>query len=76
MDVITFRNLITLVVSGKLSMQLMDVVTAYLYRDLDIEIYMKVPYIDWFKYFQTLEHVLNSAEVFTLWFETIRKNVV
>ena len=43
MDVITFRYLISLVVSEKLDMQLMDVVTAYLYGDLDTEIYMKVP---------------------------------
>ncbi|KAM1332669.1 hypothetical protein ACFX2F_008810 [Malus domestica] len=43
MDVITFRYLITLVVFEKWSMQLMDVVTAYLYGDLDMEIYMKVP---------------------------------
>ncbi|KAM1628851.1 hypothetical protein ACFX2K_017216 [Malus domestica] len=40
-DVITFRYLISLVVSEKLDMQLMDVVTAYLYGDLDTEIYMK-----------------------------------
>jgi hypothetical protein len=43
MDVITFRYLISLVVSEGLEMQLMDVVTAYLYGDLDSEIYMKVP---------------------------------
>ena len=43
MDVITFRYLISLVVSKKLSMQLMDIVTAYLYGNLDTEIYMKVP---------------------------------
>ncbi|KAK9932128.1 hypothetical protein M0R45_019377 [Rubus argutus] len=43
MDVITFRYLISLVVSEKLNMQLMDVVTTYLYGDLDTEIYMKVP---------------------------------
>ena len=43
MDVITFRYLISLVVSEKLNIQLMDVVTAYLYGDLDTEIYMKVP---------------------------------
>ena len=42
MDVITFRYLINLVVSEKLSMQLMDVVIAYLYGDLDKKIYMKV----------------------------------
>ncbi|KAK9942694.1 hypothetical protein M0R45_008346 [Rubus argutus] len=41
MDVITFRYLISLVVFEKLNMQLMDVVTAYLYGDLDTEIYMK-----------------------------------
>ena len=43
MDVITFRYLISLLVSKKLDMQLMDVVTAYFYEDLDMEIYMKVP---------------------------------
>ena len=32
MDAITFRYLISLVVSEKLKMRLMDVVTAYLYR--------------------------------------------
>ena len=42
MDVITFRYLISLVASEKLDMQLVDVVTAYLYGDLDMEIYMKV----------------------------------
>ena len=41
MDVITFRYLVSLVVSEKLSMQLMDVVTAYLYGDLDAEMHMK-----------------------------------
>ncbi|KAM2015057.1 hypothetical protein ACFX16_045633 [Malus domestica] len=43
MDVITFCYLISLVVSKKLSIQLMDVVTMYLYKDLDTKIYMKVP---------------------------------
>ena len=43
MDVITFRSLINLVVSEKLDMRLMDVVTAYLYGELDTDIYMKVP---------------------------------
>ncbi|KAM1882388.1 hypothetical protein ACFX13_003885 [Malus domestica] len=43
MDVITFRYLISLVVSEKLNMQLIDVVTVYLYGDLDTKIYMKVP---------------------------------
>ena len=43
MDVITFSYLVSLVVSEKLDMQLMDVVTTYFYGDLDSEIYMKVP---------------------------------
>ena len=45
MDVISFHYLISLVVFEKLSMQLMDVVTAYLYGDLDTKIYMNVPKI-------------------------------
>src|SRR5688500_6911953 len=40
---ITFRYLISLAVQNHLSLQLMDVVTAYLYGSLDSEIYMKVP---------------------------------
>ena len=43
MDAITFRYLISLVVSKKLEMHLMDVVTAYLYGLLDSDIYMKIP---------------------------------
>ena len=42
MDAITFRYLISLTVSDKLDMRLMDVVTAYLYGDLDTDIYMKI----------------------------------
>lgn len=42
-DVITCHYLISLVVSKRPSIQLMDVVSMYLYRDLDTEIYMKVP---------------------------------
>jgi len=41
MDVITFLYFISLVVSGKLNMQFMDVVTTYFYGDLNTEIYMK-----------------------------------
>ena len=41
MDAITFRYLISLAVFEKLDMRLMDVVTAYLYGDLDTDIYMK-----------------------------------
>ncbi|CAL2260333.1 unnamed protein product [Prunus armeniaca] len=43
MDAITFRYLISLAVSEKFDMRLMDVVTAYLYGELDANIYMKVP---------------------------------
>jgi len=43
MSGITFRYLISLAVQNHLSMQLMDVVTAYLYGSLDSDIYMKVP---------------------------------
>ena len=39
----TFRYLISLAVKMNLSIQLMDVVTAYLYGSLDSDIYMKVP---------------------------------
>ena len=42
MDVITLCYLVSLIVSEVLEMQLMDVVTAYVYGDLDSEIYMKV----------------------------------
>jgi hypothetical protein len=43
MSGITFRYLISMVAGLNLEMQLMDVVTAYLYGELDTEIYMKVP---------------------------------
>ncbi|GKB41205.1 retrovirus-related pol polyprotein from transposon TNT 1-94 [Tanacetum coccineum] len=43
MDAITFRYLISLAVSENLDMRLMDVVTAYLYRSLNSDIYMKIP---------------------------------
>ena len=42
MSGITFRYLISLAVQNHLSMQLMDIVTAYLYGSLDLDIYMKV----------------------------------
>jgi len=41
MSGITFRYLISLAVQKCLSIQLMDVVTTYLYRSLDLDIYMK-----------------------------------
>ena len=43
MDAITFRYLISLAVSKKLEMRLIDIVTAYLYGLLDSDIYMKIP---------------------------------
>ena len=41
MDAITFRFLISLVVSEGLDMHLMDVNTAYLYGSIDNNIYLK-----------------------------------
>jgi hypothetical protein len=43
MNGITFRYLISLAIQNHLSLQLMDVMTAYLYGSLDLDIYMKVP---------------------------------
>ncbi len=43
MSGISFRYLISLAIQKRLSMQLMDVVTAYLYGSLDSDIYMKIP---------------------------------
>ena len=40
---ITFRFLISLIVTESLNMCLMDVVTSYLYGSLDNDIYMKIP---------------------------------
>jgi hypothetical protein len=41
-DAITFRFLISLVVTESLDMRLMDVVTAYLYGSLDNDIYIYI----------------------------------
>ena len=43
MDAITFCFLISLVVSKRLNMRLMDVITAYLYGSMDNDVYMKIP---------------------------------
>jgi hypothetical protein len=43
MNGITFRYLISLSIQKRLSLQLMDVVTTYLYGSLDSDIYKKVP---------------------------------
>ena len=42
MDAITFRYLISLAVSEGLDVRLMDVVIAYLYGSLDVNVYMKI----------------------------------
>ena len=42
MDAITFRYLISLAISKELDMCLTNVVTTYLYRSLDNDIYMKI----------------------------------
>jgi hypothetical protein len=42
MNGITFRYLISLAIQNHLYLQLMDVMTAYLYESLDSDIYMKV----------------------------------
>ena len=43
MDTITFRYLISLTVLEGLDMRLMNVVIAYLYGSIHIDIYMKLP---------------------------------
>jgi hypothetical protein len=43
MNGITFQYLISLAIQNHLSLQLMDVVTAYLYGSLDSDIYIQVP---------------------------------
>ena len=43
MDAITFRFLISLAIPKELDMCLMDVITTYLYKSMDNDIYMKIP---------------------------------
>ena len=43
MDAITFSFLISLAVSERLDMRLMDFITTYLYGAMDNDIYMKIP---------------------------------
>jgi hypothetical protein len=43
MNGITFQYLIYLATQKRLSLQLMEVMTAYLYGSLDSDIYMRVP---------------------------------
>ena len=54
MDAITFRYLISLSTNMNLDMQLMDVVTAYLYGSLDTHIYIKI--LDEFKILEIKEN--------------------
>jgi hypothetical protein len=42
-DAITFRFLMSLVVTESVDMRLMDVVTTYLYGSLDNDMYIKIP---------------------------------
>jgi hypothetical protein len=43
MNEITFQYLISLATQKRISLQLMDVMAAYLYGSLDSDIYIKVP---------------------------------
>ena len=43
MEAITFRFLISLVVSERLDMHLMDVITTYLYGSMNNDKHMKIP---------------------------------
>ena len=43
MDLITFRYLLSLAIDKKLETKLMDVVTAYMYGNLDNNIHMRIP---------------------------------
>ena len=77
MSGITFRYLISLAVQNHLSMQLMDVVTAYLYGSLDSDIYVKVP-----DGIQILNPNVNhnmycvKLQKVIIWLEAVRTNVV
>ena len=75
MDVITFRYLISLVVSEKLDIRLTDVVTAYLYGELDTDIYMKIP--NGYKLPKEKSKSMYSLKLtIIIRFKTIWKNVV
>jgi len=68
MSGITFQHRISLAVQKRLSMQLMDVVTVYLYGSFDLDIYMKVP--DGIFYTlsgRELQHVLCKTEKVFVW---------
>ena len=63
MDIITFRYLISLLVSKELDMHLMDVVTAYLYGMLENDIYIKVPEGFQLPQVNTSQHVISTKYV-------------
>ena len=68
MDSITFRSLVSLTVSKRLDMRFMDVVTTYLYRFIDIDIYMKI--LEGFKLSEAIQNLetctqLNYKDLYT-----------
>jgi hypothetical protein len=69
MNGIIFQYLISLEIQKHLSLQLMDVVTAYLYESLHSDIYMNV-------HDEIPQHVLCKINQIIIWLETIGKNVV
>ena len=73
---ITFQYLISLAVQNCLSMQLMDVVTTYLYGSLDSEIYMKVPEGISIPNPRANRNMYCVKLLKSLWLRTIRANVV
>ena len=79
MSGITFRYLISVAVQKHLSMQLMDVVTAYLYGSLDSDIYIYNEGSGRNSHTESErkpQHVLCKIEEVTLWLKTIGSNVV
>lgn len=75
MSAITFRYLISLIVQSHLSMQLMDVVTTYLYGSLDSDMYMKVSDGINVPDPKANQNMYCIAQVF-VWLKTIGQNVV
>jgi len=60
-DAITFRFLISLVVTESLDVRLMDVVASYIYGSLDNDIYMKI-----LEGYKSMKHIISNPEVFIL----------
>jgi hypothetical protein len=76
MNGITFRYLISIAIQKYLSLQLMDVVTIYLYGSLDSDIYLKVPDGIYVPNMNINRNMYCVKLVKSLWLKTIRKNVV